>query len=385
MQIKKKKVSVIVPVYNAEKYIREMLDSILEQSFTDYEIIFVDNGSKDGSLSIMEEYRSRCESDGIGGLAGTAGDKMHDTGSTENSPVIRILKNAGKMVGAARNTGLEAAVGEYILFVDSDDYLPDKDILRKYVDAADQTGADLIVSNYARLWGKNVLPAQKHSAFSRFAPDTEEFRFRGFFSVGTLSYVWGRLYRAEFLREHQIRFEDLKYAEDKLFNMECYLNAARYVFLEDIGYMYRKNDTSISWQYNPDSASNWIKFAEMLKEKLPGTKREQGSEDMVWYTLLFASFFDGKMEYQEHKKSIRAVRRLLKQYREAPCGAEAVQMAAKFRTAKHLQQKIWRYGLWMYALAMKWKCYLLLSIGIKALVDLKVDERLSDTGIRKEQ
>lgn len=85
-----------------------------------------------------------------------------------------------------------------------------------------------------------ILPATKHQSFALCSPSSEEFRFQGFFSVGTLSYAWGKLYRREFLRNHQIYFADLSYAEDKLFNMQCYICDAKYAFLEDIGYIYRK-------------------------------------------------------------------------------------------------------------------------------------------------
>lgn len=101
--------------------------------------------------------------------------------------------------------------------------------------------------------------------FALCSPSSEEFRFQGFFSVGTLSYAWGKLYRREFLRNHQIYFADLSYAEDKLFNMQCYICDAKYAFLEDIGYIYRKNDMSVSWQYRPDSVENWFKLVYELK------------------------------------------------------------------------------------------------------------------------
>lgn len=89
---------------------------------------------------------------------------------------------------------------------DADDYFPDAEIFRKYVSLGEQTNADIIVSNYARLWEEKILPAAKHESFALCSPSSEEFRFQGFFSVGTLSYVWGKLYRREFLRKYQVTF-----------------------------------------------------------------------------------------------------------------------------------------------------------------------------------
>lgn len=75
--------------------------------------------------------------------------------------------------------GLRSAKGDYIVFADADDYLPDVDIFRKYISMAEQTGADIVVSNYARLWENRVLPAVKHETFALCSPSSEEFRFRG--------------------------------------------------------------------------------------------------------------------------------------------------------------------------------------------------------------
>lgn len=278
METRIKKVSVIIPVYNAEKYIRKTLDSVLAQSFQDMEILLVENGCEDQSAEILREYKEKYDE-------------------------IRLISCADRGAGAARNVGLEQASGAYILFVDADDYLPDTRILEKYVKAADQTGVDVVISNYARLWEERVLPAAKHSAFSVYSPSSEEFRFQGFFGTGTLSYVWGRLYRRSFLAQNQITFADLTYAEDKLFNMECYICGARYLFLEDTGYIYRRNKDSISWQYHEDATENWLKMAHLLRDWLEKNHRSE-YENMIWYTVFFAAFFDSKMEYVQHKKSV---------------------------------------------------------------------------------
>ena len=81
-----------------------------------------------------------------------------------------------------------------------------------------------------RLWNGQQLKAVSHEAFSKENPDSEDFRFQGFFSVGTLSYAWGKLYRSQFLNQNKLYFEEVSYAEDKLFNMKCYLNNPKYAF-----------------------------------------------------------------------------------------------------------------------------------------------------------
>ena len=169
LEKQQKKISVIIPVYNAEKYIRETLDSIIKQSYKNREIILIENGSKDRGPDIIQEYAAKY-------------------------PEIHIIKGSGKGPGAARNRGMRLAKGDYIIFADADDYFSDAEIFRKYVSLGEQTNADIIVSNYARLWEEKILPAAKHELFALCSPLSEEFRFQGFFSVGTLSYVWGKLY-----------------------------------------------------------------------------------------------------------------------------------------------------------------------------------------------
>ena len=180
-----KKISVIIPMYNAEKYIKKTLNSIIEQSYQNWEIIIIENGSEDKSPDIIREYEKKY-------------------------PEIRMIKGSGKGPGPARNKGLKLAKGDYIVFVDADDYLPDTEIFRKYISIAEPTGADIVVSNYVRLWEDKILPASKHEAFALCSPSSEEFRFRGFFSIGTLSYVWCKFYRSEFLKKQQISFSEMQ-------------------------------------------------------------------------------------------------------------------------------------------------------------------------------
>lgn len=354
-----KKVSVIIPVYNAEKYIRKTLDSVLAQSYPDREILLVENGCEDQSLEILREY-------------------------AEKHGEIQMISCGDRGAGAARNAGCERAAGEYILFVDADDYLPDTEILQKYVRAAEQTGVDIVISNYARLWEERILPAVKHRAFSVYSPSSEEFRFQGFFGTGTLSYVWGRLYRRSFLMQNQIAFASLTYAEDKLFNMECYICGARYLFLEDVGYIYRRNKESISWQYHEDATENWLKMAHLLSDWIEKKQRPE-FKNMIWYTIFFAAFFDSKMEYVQRKKSIFAIRKVLKAYHQDELGREAFRKLSDRKQELNIRQSAWRTAIRAFSFGMTRRWYMMLAAGIKILIESRMDERFSDTGIREEQ
>ena len=226
-----------------------------------------------------------------------------------------MIERGENKAGEARNQGLEKAQGEYVLFLDSDDYLPDASVMQRYVRMAEQTDAAIVVANYARLWNGKMLPAVSHASFSRYHRDSQEFQFRGFFSAGTLSYVWGKLYRRSFLEKNQIRFAKYDYAEDKFFNMQCYLCRAKYIFLSRIGYIYRKNETSISSRYRANSSECWIAMARDLKEWMSDHEIQmEFCEELVWYLIFFATFFDAKMEYEEHKKKLRFIWKTLRLY-----------------------------------------------------------------------
>ena len=114
-----KKISVIIPMYNAEKYIKKTLNSIIEQSYQNWEIIIIENGSEDKSPDIIREYEKKY-------------------------PEIRMIKGPGKGPGPARNRGLKLAKGDYIVFVDADDYISENFIKQLDEGAADRN-ADIIL------------------------------------------------------------------------------------------------------------------------------------------------------------------------------------------------------------------------------------------------
>ena len=124
MKVLEKKISVIIPVYNAEKYISETLDSIIKQSYKNREIILVENGSKDRSSGIIQEYEEKYQG-------------------------IHMIKGVGKGPGSARNRGMEFASGEYIIFVDSDDYV-EPAMYREMCRIADDERVDMVTCLFVR-------------------------------------------------------------------------------------------------------------------------------------------------------------------------------------------------------------------------------------------
>lgn len=358
------RISVIVPVYNAEEYIVQMIESVLMQTFSNWKMILIESASDDNSLMLCKLYE-------------------------EKYPNIHVIETEKRGPGYARNEGLKYATGDYIVFMDSDDYLSNPNVFSDFVMVADSVHADITVCNYERLWKGKLLQAAKLSQFAEFSSDSEEFRFRGFFSIGTLSYVWGKLYRRTFLEEHRLHFSDFEYAEDKLFNLQCYICGARYAFVQENGYVYRKNEQSISHQYKMESSKCWLGIAQELKNWIESQtdvhniQERKKQERLIDYTIFFASFFDSKMEYVEHKKSVLAARRVLRLYGKESIGKESFEKLVKAKKKELPNQILWRIMLRGFSFGMWMRCYGLLAIGIKILIDQRVDERLSDTGLRE--
>ena len=223
-------------------------------------------------------------------------------------------------------------------------------------------------------------------AFSKENPDSEDFRFQGFFSVGTLSYAWGKLYRSQFLNQNKLYFEEVSYAEDKLFNMKCYLNNPKYAFLPDAVYVYRKNDQSVSFRYRANSRECWLTIAYKLRDffrKYMSADERKKYQGLIYYLLFFACFFDAKMEYVQNRHSLRDVVKLLKAYQTNPLVNETfVRLTHNFYTGK-LSSRFWKIMIKGFCIAMRLHLYYGLAIGIKLLIDIRVDERLSDTGLRE--
>ena len=182
------KVSVIIPVYNVENYLERCLKSILYNTYTNLEIICVNDGSTDNSKKILESYSKR-----------------------DKRVVVINKKNAG--VSSARNAGIKIATGEYIAFVDSDDWIHEKyfEYLIRGIDTA-----DLVICNYIRSYKSGSVETDDAYRVQSISPidvlKNKELK----------SYVWGKLFRHQLVDE--IRFSESEKLEDSLYNMDVLLN-----------------------------------------------------------------------------------------------------------------------------------------------------------------
>ena len=206
-------VSIIVPVYNVEQYLRECVDSVLNQTYSDIEIILVDDGSTDQSGNICDEY-------------------------AEMDSRIKVIHKKNEGVSAARNTGIETASGERIIFVDSDDCIHPR-LLESYRELDDDSVT--LLCDYTtdmEEWKRFFLnDFQEHMEF------VARKKFMKLFYKDYMNPPFNKYFRADIIREHQIRFpEDMSLGEDLIFNMK-YLAAVKcdYRIMHGPFYYYREN------------------------------------------------------------------------------------------------------------------------------------------------
>ncbi len=210
------KISIVVPVYNVEKYLKRCLDSLVNQTLKDIEIICVNDGSKDNSLNILEEYAKK-----------------------DNRIVILNQKNAG--LSAARNTGMEIAKGEYIGFVDSDDWV-DLDFFEKLYIAAKNNDCDIAVADFIRehpTKKKKRLNITKEEIFEK--PEDKYLACKTYRE----GCVWNKIYRTEFLKRIDLKFVVGMYYEDRDFTARSLFYSKKLITVPDTYYRYFVNPKSI--------------------------------------------------------------------------------------------------------------------------------------------
>jgi len=241
------KISVIVPVYNVEKYITHCLDSIAGQTYCNLEIILVDDGSTDDSARICDDYSAK-------------------------DSRITVIHQPNGGVSVARNAGINAATGDYIAFVDSDDWL-DSNVYQFMVEAAQENPAvEVVMCDFVNVQNNNSIKISSHlraglyskkEIISEIYPTllvTEDFGRLPIVSACT------SLFNKVILVNHGIHFDaNLRYSEDYLFMAEVMSRSLSFYYVKDyFGYNYRQFEESRSKKYQPE----WWSTLRSLNNKL---------------------------------------------------------------------------------------------------------------------
>ena len=233
------KISVIVPVYNTEKYLNRCIDSILAQTFTDFELLLIDDGSTDNSGVILDEYAIK--------------DKRVKVFHKENGGVSR-----------ARNLGIENAQGEYLSFIDSDDYIR-PNMYSELIAVADEYKVDLVVSDIEQN-GKvliNKTPSlckiEKQEIHDKVLP-----YFTWNDSLGAGAYTT-MLIKRSVLSENGVKFyENFAFQEDTMFVINVYANISSMYYLPKTFYEYITHPTGLYSAYRKGDGANFVKARRIM-------------------------------------------------------------------------------------------------------------------------
>lgn len=214
----KPSISIIIPVYNAEPYLVRCLDSVLKQSWSDFEAICINDGSTDESLSVLESYEKR--------------DKR-----------IKVYSQKNGGLSAARNAGIAKAQGEYLAFLDSDDFLAEN-MLERALETAYRFKADIVIFDYW-LYKSDNDPLETYRDQSLFETlDGTCFSFADAPCLAGFIGVWDRIFRRDFIEENGFVFPVGRIYEDVPFCVETELAASRIGLIRDHLYYYRRSNTS---------------------------------------------------------------------------------------------------------------------------------------------
>ena len=237
--------SIILPIYNVEKYLDRCMKSILKQSFKDYEIILVDDGSTDSSPILCDKY----------------GKQLNK---------VKVLHKSNGGLSSARNAGLELAKGKYIFWLDSDDYIS-KEALSSIVKTLNKSEVDILKFNYRRQPNDII----RKSLLKPGLYNEEEIKKNviplALEHVGefTMS-AWSHIYRRKFIEEEKLRFisEREVGSEDYLFNLQAFLSAKTLCAIEDDLYNYDLRLGSLSNKYRENLIEKYKKLYELMRKAL---------------------------------------------------------------------------------------------------------------------
>ena len=255
-----------MPIYNTETYLRESVNSILNQTFEDFELICIDDGSTDNSLNILKEL-------------------------SENDSRLRIISQENRGAGFSRNKGMKLSQGDYICFIDSDDYIVPEYLERTYENII-SNDSDIVMYKIGNIMNNKKIPVKHHFAFEKIFKDID-FNDFTFDSYAIRDYIfnfyfapWTKLYKKEFLNGYDdFHFEEGLPYEDILIHIKTMLRVKKISFVPEYLYYYRK-DNENSATFNPLTHEKIFSIIDMVEEFLKENNYfEEFKEDFEFFKI----------------------------------------------------------------------------------------------------
>lgn len=241
MKLSSPKISLIIPVYNVEEYIHETLESVLAQTFTDYEVIMINDGSTDGSLAVLKEYANKYKN-------------------------FKLIDQNNCGVSRARNVGVNAAVGDYIAFLDSDDFLA-PDFLEVLYNSAEESGADIACCNYYLYYDKSCKKIYMPFTAKTGVYSNEIALKKLILDISFHFFMWNKLFKRSLFIENDIVFYDM-YFEDVAVCPQLFFYANKVSFINKALYYYRRHEGSIISLIDVPKTNDFIKSLGIIRNFL---------------------------------------------------------------------------------------------------------------------
>lgn len=295
-------ISVIVPIYKVEKYVNQCVDSIINQTYKNLEIILVDDGSPDNCPNICDDY-ARADSR------------------------IKVVhkKNGGLM--SARQAGLKAATGDYVGFVDGDDYIKEN-MYEKFADAIEKYNPDMALCEFWFSYpDKNEGSSQKLTRQYFNKPQLEKevyptmlFKDK-FYSFGINPCCWSKVFKKKLLEDNLYKVTpEIKIGEDAAFTYPCLLDADSIAYIDDYLYYYRINPQSMTKSYDENYHNTILIPYDILKEKFS----EYDSEILNQLNYFLIYLFNGVVRNEASPKSQKSLKEKLDIYKMFISGSDIV-------------------------------------------------------------
>ena len=246
-------ISIIIPVYKVEKYLKECVDSVLNQTHKNLEIILVDDGSPDNCPKICDEYAKK-------------------------DSRVKVVHKENGGVSSARNTGIDVSTGEFIMFFDSDDWI-ERDLCEKAMTTMINNNNDVVFWTYVREFQNNSSIKIIYDKDTSFGENECKNLYRRIIgplgkelfhpeNLEVLSSLWNKVYKSDIIKNNNIRFFDINKigaSEDGLFNIEYFKYVKSASYINRAFYHYRKtNENSITFNHSEDFFERWLLFFQMI-------------------------------------------------------------------------------------------------------------------------
>jgi len=284
-------ISIIVPAFNVERYISFCIESLVNQTYTNIEIIIIDDGSKDRSGIVADEYAMR-----------------------DNR--IKVIHKANEGVGSARNTGLDNANGDYVMFVDSDDYI-DTNTIENVMFFNRKYNADIVMFRYIIENSASGCPIE-HSLFAdgfyiNSLSDFRQFIYPLFFSNFGFNPIWKSIYKYDIVKNARFR-TDLQIGEDLVFNFEAMTNSTSFVYTDKAYYHLVKNQASTTMNFKPEYFDCTIVLQQVSYHYITKWSMDEVSQRRSIankYSPLYISYIQEIIYRQSFFKAVKTIRRYL--------------------------------------------------------------------------